>query len=253
MTPESSTEEFGAPTDQATDGESVVEDVNQDTAAASPADDQGEEAPSLLDVVTAAAKAETEQENAPDSTEGDEESEEPVEAADDAEATGDDLFDDVPEEELNSYKPKTQRRIKKLLADRESLRKEVGGLKQEVERLHNIDAFIANANLTYDEVNTGFDIMKAMKHDPATALVSLKGYVGQLEQLLGMQLPEELREQVDDGYLDEETALELSQLRSREALASQASQQARQEADALRAQQAANAAQAQQYQQAMGI
>ena len=62
-------------------------------------------------------------------------------------------------------------------------------------------------------------------------------YIEQMETSTGRRLSADIQERVDEGYLDEESAREMSQLRSREQLATEASQRAAAQAQQIQQQQ----------------
>ena len=197
--------------DQVTDIDtSVAEVADENTVDSSSTNDEDAKEPeSILDAVTAAI----EEEAAEASSSPRESSEE----AEEAEATDDNPpFHEHP-------------RWKEMISERD-------GYKQSHEELSGLKGYMTNAGLSTDEVNNGFEIMRLIKHDPAQALAALKPYVDQLEQITGVHLSSDIQERVDEGYLDEDSARELSELRSRNTLATQASERATAEANTIRQQ-----------------
>lgn len=221
------------------DDEEVVKSQDDQTPADPSAADQGEKTTAqVLDEVLASTKGE---EAPPDSEANGQETEkegdsEPAEG-DKPKDGEDELSDEVTDEELNSYKPKTQRRMRQLLDQRDEARREIESLKPAAERMERITEYVANAGLDSQEVNTGFEIMRMMKQDPVKALETLTPYYQALQQAVGEVLPEDLNLEVQEGRISEERARELSRSRSREALARQASEQAAARAEALQSQQ----------------
>jgi hypothetical protein len=100
-----------------------------------------------------------------------------------------------------------------------------------------LKSYMTEAGLSIDEVNTGFEIMKNIKENPQAALEALMPYIEQMETSTGRRLSADIQERVDEGYLDEESAREMSQLRSREQLATEASQRAAAQAQQIQQQQ----------------
>lgn len=138
----------------------------------------------------------------------------------------DELPDEVTEEELRRYKPKTRRRIEKLLDQVSSLSAEREQFKTSHEQLAGLHSYMRDAGLSTEEVNTGFDLMRLMKTDPVKAFETLKPYFDSLQQITGQVLPDDLRQQVATGQITEAHAAELSSLRSRDHLSRQASDRA---------------------------
>lgn len=120
---------------------------------------------------------------------------------------------ELTEEELNSYKPKTQRRMRQLLGMNEELTAQVEQYKPAAEQYEGIRSYCEKAKLTREDVNTGFEIMNLMKNRPEEAYEKLAPIFRALEAVVGEVLPDDLQKQVMDGKITEEHARELSRLR----------------------------------------
>ena len=130
-----------------------------------------------------------------------------AEAAKGKEGEGD--AEEVPD---NLLKPKTRRYVERLRKERDEALAQVSQiepLKAKAESFDKVQAFCTEARLSKDEVNTGFTIMRLMKHDPLRALEVLKPYYERLQQFSGDLLPEDLQQRVNSGVIDEATAREL--------------------------------------------
>lgn len=202
-----------------------AEDAETKTAAeTAAADDTGEKSPSsMLDALMAVGKTDDGDEGAPASETGEEGKDEaaPDGAAGKAEAKPDEQDDDdswLTKDEFKSLSPKTQKRIKKLSAEKRELSTQVEQYKPAAEQMQGLFRYIEDAGLVTEEVNTGFEIMRLMKNDPFEAYKKLKPYMDQLQQIVGDVLPDDLKAEVDDGRIAEERARELAQSRSREQL-----------------------------------
>lgn len=146
---------------------------------------------------------------------------------------------DVTEEELNSYHPKTQRRVKQLLGRAKAAEEQYSAAKPVVERMARIDNFVKQNNLSETEMNamytaaaqvktaglsseefmSGVKIMEVMRNDPARAFELLSPIYRQLEAIVGVQLPPDLAQQVQEGKVTQEVAQELSRSRADRAIA----------------------------------
>ena len=134
-------------------------------------------------------------------------------------------------------------RFKQLVEERNALKTQLAELtdaKVKAESFDRIQSFVADAGLTAQEVDQGMAIMSMMKNDPVAALQALAPYVDALRKLSGDQLPDDLQQRVAEGYIDEETAKELSRLRSQTALKDQKLQQTQQREQQQTVQQQAN-------------
>jgi len=217
MSTESTAEEEIIETDS--EIETVVEDDEQsidataDSSAANDDEDAKEEPKSLLEAVSAAIEIDAKEESSSISEEGNEETDASVET---------DTDDTPPFHE--------HPRWQEMITERDSF-------KQSHQELMGLKSYMTEAGLSIDEVNTGFEIMKNIKENPQAALEALAPYIDQMETSTGRRLSADIQERVDEGYLDEESAREMSQLRSREQLATEASQRAAAQAQQIQQQQ----------------
>lgn len=211
---------------------SSAEDANKQISAdTSPAGDKGEteavkdEPKSLLDVVKDVVNDESagaaEDRVAPDlektdskATDADADSQKPVDDGTKASS------DEAEDAKLPFHK---HPRFQKVIHERSTFKKELETLKPDAEEWRAVKTFMDTNALTPDEVAKGFQIMAAMKNDPIRARDMLASYWGKLEEFAGAKLPEDLKEKVDQGEVDEAVASELARRRN--------------EADFLRAQQ----------------
>lgn len=196
--------------------EPVVQTEDANTADSSTANDEdaNEEPQSLFDAVTAAIEQDQVEETSSDSENVNQEPESTAEA--------DDNDDDPPFHE--------HPRWQEMISERDSF-------KRSHEELLGLKSYMTEHGLTSDEVNIGFDIMKNIKNNPQAALEALAPFIQEMEVQTGQRLSPDIQERFDEGYIDEQSARELSQTRSREQLAQQASQQAAVQAQQLQQQQ----------------
>jgi len=108
-------------------------------------------------------------------------------------------------------------RWKAMVAARNEYRTAAQGATRELETLRApanqyglIEQYMADNQLSTQEVTTGFKIMALMKADPAAAREALLDQLHQLNQFLGHALPPDLQQQVDEGYVTEDVARELA-------------------------------------------
>ncbi|MEI7837901.1 MAG: hypothetical protein WCK05_15980, partial [Planctomycetota bacterium] len=111
-------------------------------------------------------------------------------------------------------------RFKELLNQNRDLRS--SKVTKEEFEVHRADAnsyrkvtgFMDTYGLKIEDVAEGFNIMALMKTDPAAALKRLQSHYNQLQKVTGNVLPDDLREKVESGFTDEETARELARRRA---------------------------------------
>jgi hypothetical protein len=189
-------------------------DTEQSAAESPPADtEDGQEKPgeTLLDAVTKAARGEVEQEQSPGSEQDDGEGQDPAASADTKD--GEEDLGEVTDEELQSYKPKTRKRIEGLLNERKELAAERDQYKQSHEQLESVRNYFAQTGLSSDDINNTVEIARLIKADPAKALEQIKPIYERLQMHVGERLPDDLQTQVNQGYLSQAHAKELASRR----------------------------------------
>ena len=145
-------------------------------------------------------------------------------------------------------------RWKAMVAARNEYRQQAQGATRELETLRApasqygmIEQYMAENQLSTQDVTTGFKVMALMKSDPAAAREALLDQLHMLNQFLGHALPKDLQEQVDEGYVTEDVARELAfrrnndvrlQQQHQQLTAQQQQQQEQQQVQAVRGQMA---------------
>jgi len=143
--------------------------------------------------------------------------------------------DDLTPEELARLKPKTRARIENLTADKVNLKRQLDELEPKARRVDELEPkaasydqlvrYVEEAGLSKDEVNQGFDVMRDLKTNPLKAYETLRPIMDQLEGLVGVRLPEDLQQAVNQGQITEAHARDLARSKSAAALATQQVQQ----------------------------
>jgi hypothetical protein len=104
-------------------------------------------------------------------------------------------------------------RWKEVIAERDGFREDAG-------RFREIEGFMQQHGLEGNEVAEGFDIMAKLKSGDPEKLSEVREYFASrlafLDDALGFALPDDLRERVETGALDEEAAQELARARANE-------------------------------------
>lgn len=210
----------GATEDENLGGVSGQATQADDSADSAPADlSKDDNKPqTMADAVRAALSKGEEQ----SSGSGEGEGEKPGDSADPTKAKAkegeEEELGELTDEELKSYKPKTQRRFKQLDEQNKALTAELEQAKPLGDRFLQIEKFTKDANLTREDVNTGFNIMKLMKNDPVAAYEALTPIYSVLRELVGVELPADLRDRVAKKEISPEAAQEMSRLRAKDGL-----------------------------------
>jgi hypothetical protein len=126
---------------------------------------------------------------------------------------------DPTDEELKGYQPKVQKRIRKLLSQRNEVRREAEELRPDATHYRNIRQFMAEANLEDGEMAELFKVGRLLKGNDIAgfeqALDIVLPIAQQLLEATGRALPTELREKVESGEITEEAARDLARQRTR--------------------------------------
>lgn len=195
---------------------SINEDTDKGTEDSSTSEDSESDI-STLDLVKDAIKEKGEDKEDADDAEGssekDEKSEDEDESKDDSE-TEDNESDNPTEDELKHWKPKTRKRFEQLQAKYRDVNTRLEKAEVDAGFKREFDTFLESSNLSQKEANNLFDIGALMKSDPVKALEAITPYYNQLLEITGNVLPRDLQEQVKDGYMTEENAIELSRQRA---------------------------------------
>lgn len=204
--------------DQQTETSSTSEQKDTETSGESSTSGKSESELSTLDLVKNAI-SETSKDN--DKTEGSSdkgESKEEAESKDKAETEDTDESDDATEEELKAWKKelnaKTAKRFEQLQAKYRDASERLERAEVDAGFKVQFENFLQSNRMTQEEANTLFDIGALMKSNPNKALEMLTPYYNQLLEVTGHILPVDLKQQIEQGYITEHNALELSRQRA---------------------------------------
>ena len=203
MAEESQEAESSTASEEIVTDESTTEEVAEDTASSLDATEVEEETTqTLADAVQDALQPEEPVEE----TETSEEAEvtEPIESSEEISKLED--YKDVP---FNKHP-----RFRSLVAEKNELKELTTKLKGDSEQYSKITGFIERNNLTAKDAVEGFKIMSAIRNDPDLAYKMLEHHLGNVSEVTGRVLPEDIQSKVDDGFIDEDAAKELSQTRA---------------------------------------
>jgi hypothetical protein len=193
--------------------ESTTE-VAEDTASPSDAPEVEAETTQTLEDVVQDALGPLEEDVVVEEAETTEETKvtEPIEASEETPKSED--YKDVP---FNKHP-----RFRSLVSEKNELKETVGKLQSDSEKLQNdseqyakITNFIEKNNLSAKDSVEGFKIMAAIRNNPDHAYKMLAHHLGNMSKVTGRSIPKDIQSKVDDGFLDEDAAKELSQTRAK--------------------------------------
>lgn len=186
------------------DAQAATESTPDANAADPSTVDADAKKPDLLSVVKAAVEKPAEPVASSD-PEGD-----PVDPAAEGAAVADPAAEDDADLPFHNH-PRWQQ----VIAERDALR-------DPAERYGHITQFMDQHGLTSEEVAEGYEVMALLKSGDPTHLAKARDWFSErldaLDGMLGNSLPEDLRQRVEDGLLDEAGAQELAQARATAAL-----------------------------------
>lgn len=131
----------------------------------------------------------------------------------------DDVADDYEPsaEELKSYRPQVQKRIKKLVDQRNHARREMASIRPAADQYQAIRSFMAKNDLTDAEVadlfRAGADLKAGTPERLQAFLERVTPMVQMAREVLGQAIPADLQEQVDAGEMTDQAAREFAKTR----------------------------------------
>ena len=200
--------------------------IEGEEASSSDATEVEETEESLLDVVQSALpEEEAPEETASEETETQEvQEEQPEVSAEEVEPQLEaDDWSDVP---FNKHP-----RFRKLVAEKNEQKKLAEQFREDSAQYQKIVDFIGSNNLSAEDAAEGFRIMSLIKNNPGEAHEILQGHLNSVNELTGKKLPDDIQGKLDDGFLDEDAAKELSQARANLVREQQLRQQEKQNAE----------------------
>lgn len=108
------------------------------------------------------------------------------------------------------------------------LRKLVKNLRPDAERGTALSRYLAESGVSPEEFVQLQDAGALIKRDPMAARKILADKLAEIDRAIGLTLPDDLKNEVEAGYISEERARELSQARARAARAEETVTQTRQ-------------------------
>lgn len=194
-------------------------DTDQDTADSSDPN-PSENDLSTFEVVMNAIKPEGEEEDGRSSEDKSKKSDDDK-TSKDKKDDADDEFEDFTPEERKQLKKATAERFDKLKGLYHTAKETVTTLSSQLEQA-NVEAgyyrkfvgFLDENRISQEEANELFNIGAMMKNDPVKALELITPYYNDLLHITGNILPADLQQQVKQGYITKDRALELSRLRA---------------------------------------
>lgn len=112
------------------------------------------------------------------------------------------------EDDETKYPKRAQKRIRELVEEKKSL-------EADATRYRNVETFLRDKGLDGAEAADGLEIMALAKTNPVEAWERIKPWVEKVAIAAGVIMPSDLQQQVQQGYLTRDAALELSKTRAK--------------------------------------
>lgn len=196
-----------------------TEEQDEKVSDSSPEDGEKKGPASAFEAAMAALNKDKAQDEATPASEGEESETEETDT--EAKESGEEETDERTEEEKDKDLPFHKHpRWQEVYKERNELRDKLASMedyapsKQKAQSWDGLQDFVAKSGLSDQDMDAGFEIMVAMKHDPARAYGMLKPYMEALSQMVGETLPEDLQGLVETGRMDEEAAKQYARERS---------------------------------------
>lgn len=137
--------------------------------------------------------------------------------------TEEELSDEVTADELARYHPSAKRRVDKLIEQRRELRAEVDRLKPlepNAKAAESVQKYLRDNDISRDDFLLTLELAAAMRRGDFQAFYQgMRPYMDLAEQYLGIQLPQDLQQQVRQGQMTPQAAALYSRERMDRALA----------------------------------
>lgn len=130
----------------------------------------------------------------------------------------DDPEADPTEDELKAMRPKVQKRIKQLLSQRNTARRELDGVKPDAEAYREIRGFMQSNGLEDAEVQQLFRVGSLLKANTVESAEQALGIImplaRELMSVTGRSIPTDLKAKIDSGEVTEEVARQMARERA---------------------------------------
>lgn len=233
--PSPETEESNLDQQRIPEGSSASDNQDMNTEDSSTSKESEKEL-STFDIVKSAIQGKDSDDDAEGSSEKDEPTKDKDKSEKDKSKSEEGESDEISEEELKDYKPKTRKRIEQLQGLYKEAKTQATELKQRLDEVENdaglykqYTGYLERNHISQDEANELFQIGALMKSDPVKALNMIAPHYNKLLEVTGNVLTPELQKQVDDGYITREVAIELNRNKAQNIIHQQRFQQQQQQ------------------------
>lgn len=120
------------------------------------------------------------------------------------------------EEDLSVYPQRAQERIRALVTEKKELevfKEKATQYEPVVQRMQNIEQFCTRSNISADDFHMAMELTAAMKTNPQEGIKRLEEYLANAKQQVGLSLPSDIQQRVDEGKISLDDAKEWAKSR----------------------------------------
>src|SRR5262249_27911944 len=122
------------------------------------------------------------------------------------------------DEEIATLSDKAKARFQDLTSKLRVADERVKEFQGPAEQFGKIMGFMDQFGLTTEDMVIAYEITARMKHDPVSALEKLTPIYQELQRRAGAVIPDDLKEKIRTGFIDEATAREVAKTRAEKAM-----------------------------------
>ena len=105
-------------------------------------------------------------------------------------------------------------RFRELIAERNDLKTKLETAGEAEEAIVRVEGVLRDQNLSVDEFNRTLVLAGLVKNDPVKALEAIEPLYNKLREVTGGVLPDDIKQQVEQGYMTPEAGLQLAQAKA---------------------------------------
>ena len=122
-------------------------------------------------------------------------------------------------------------RFREVIEEKNGYKQRAESLMQVEEHFRTLQNSARASGMTEEQIAQYFELPMLMQNNPQAAYELIQGFQSDMANRYGMTMPEDIKQKVDDGYLDEETAQRLAKAEAESRMTKQMMEQRQAEAE----------------------
>jgi hypothetical protein len=122
-------------------------------------------------------------------------------------------------------------RFREVIEEKNGYKQRAESLMQVEEHFRTLQNSARASGMTEEQIAQYFELPMLMQSNPQAAYELIQGFQSDMANRYGMTMPEDIKQKVDDGYLDEETAQRLAKAEAESRMTKQMMEQRQAEAE----------------------